>query len=253
MAQQTEFVLSTGQQDQVFEVLSTIRSMRRLAPDPVPDEMLERLVEAGSWAPTAANARAYHFVVVTDRGQIAQLAALWKRGVDLYLGAADQGTPTATEATAVDRARERSLRAVAYQCEHFAETPAIIVACYDPTAGPISIRKLGLRGMMRTVKRLGIRRMVQNRRFFSDVANAASIYPAVQNILIAARSLGLGASLTLFHLGFEREFKQVLGIPNHVRTYALMPIGWPMGHFGKVRRPQPDKLMHRDDWGNSWS
>jgi nitroreductase len=250
--QHAGFALSMDQQSQVFEVLSTVRTMRRLAPDPVPDEILEQLVQAGSWAPTGSNAQAYHFVVVTDRDQIAQLAAIWQKGANLYFGASNHTTPATTEKTAEDITRERSVKAIMYQHEHFAETPAIIVPCYDPTAGSISARQMGFRRMLQTARRLGIRNFIGGR-FFGDTANAASIYPAVQNLLIAARTLGLGAALTLFHLAFEREAKEVLGIPKNVHTYALIPIGWPLGHFGKVSRPQPDKIIHRDHWGNSWS
>jgi nitroreductase len=82
---------------------------------------------------------------------------------------------------------------------------------------------------------------------------AASIYPAVQNLLLAARSLGLAATLTVWHLGLEREYKDVLGIPRQVRTYGIVPVGWPLGRMGPVSRPAASAVIHRDRWGGAWA
>src|SRR5919204_4595684 len=75
----------------LLEVMATMRAMRRLRPDPVPDELLERLVDAATWAPSGGNAQAYSFVVVTDRGQMARLAELWRVVCDFYLAAVAAG------------------------------------------------------------------------------------------------------------------------------------------------------------------
>jgi nitroreductase len=77
---------------------------------------------------------------------------------------------------------------------------------------------------------------------------AASIYPAVQNLLLAARAMGLAANLTSWHLFLEAEFKATLGIPRDVHTFALIPVGWPMGHFGPTKRRPAAELIHRDRW-----
>ena len=66
--------------------------------------------------------------------------------------------------------------------------------------------------------------------------SGSSIYPAVQNMLLAARALGLGATLTTLYLQFEKEAEAALGLPPSVHSYALLPIGYPMGRFGPVRR-----------------
>ena len=70
----------------------------------------------------------------------------------------------------------------------------------------------------------------------------------MQNLLLAARALGLAANLTTWHLMAEGEIKRVLGIPRSVHTYALIPIGWPLGKFGPVRRRPVDQMIHRDRW-----
>jgi nitroreductase len=80
------------------------------------------------------------------------------------------------------------------------------------------------------------------------MAEAASVYPGVQNLLLAARALGLGAVITTWHLMLEPEFKGVLGIPRRVKTFAVIPIGWPLGNFGPVRRKSVDEAVHRDRW-----
>jgi nitroreductase len=77
---------------------------------------------------------------------------------------------------------------------------------------------------------------------------AASIYPAVQNLLLAARTLGLGANISGWHLFLEPEVKAILGIPADVRTYAVIPVGWPAGRFGLVRRRDVDTALRVDHW-----
>src|ERR1700732_3568315 len=77
----------------------------------------------------------------------------------------------------------------------------------------------------------------------------ASIYPAVQNMLLAARALGLGATLTTLYLQFEKEAEAALGLPPNVHSYALLPIGYPMGRFGPVRRVALADVVYEDRWG----
>jgi nitroreductase len=89
---------------------------------------------------------------------------------------------------------------------------------------------------------------MRNQFTMANRSEAASIYPAVQNLLLAARSLGLAATLTTWHLMAEGEVKRVLGIPRKIHTYALIPIGWPMGSFGPVRRHPVDDVIHADRW-----
>ena len=80
----------------------------------------------------------------------------------------------------------------------------------------------------------------------------ASIYPAVQNMLLAARALGLGATLTTLYLQFEKEAEAALGLPPNVHSYALLPIGYPMGRFGPVRRVALADVVYEDRWGRSY-
>ena len=198
-----------------MEILATTRAMRRLKPDPVPDELLERLVEAATWGPSGSNMQSYEYIVVTDRDVMARLAVLWRRCVEQYLERAGAGTPAASDPGIVG--------AIRYQAEHFHETPALIVACYrHRTDRPPSEREL--------------------------LSAAASIFPGIQNLLLAARAHGLGAVMTTWHTLLLDEFKQELGLPPDVRPFAIIPVGWPLGRFGRVRRRPAAEVIHRDRW-----
>jgi nitroreductase len=83
-------------------------------------------------------------------------------------------------------------------------------------------------------------------------ASGSSIYPAVQNMLLAARALGLGATLTTLYLQFEKEAEAALGLPPNVHSYALLPVGYPMGRFGPVRRIPLADVVYEDRWGRPY-
>jgi nitroreductase len=109
------------------------------------------------------------------------------------------------------------LDAAQYLADHIHEAPVWIVPCMEGTS---SARTAG-----------------------------SSIYPAVQNMLLAARALGLGATLTTLYLNFEKEGETALGLPPDVHSYALLPIGYPMGRFGPVRRVPLAEVVYEDQWG----
>jgi nitroreductase len=225
-----------GEDAPIFEVMSTMRAMRRLKPDPVPEELLEKLVEAATWAPSGSNLQGYQFVVVTDRALMRRLAQLWSRSVDAYLASLGRVTPAAQD----DGIR----RAVIYQRDHFHETPALIVPCYrSGRVDPGTARRLltGIGG-------LDAARLALRSQRVAALGDASSVYPGVQNLLLAARALGLGAVITAWHLMLEHEWKRELGIPGDVNTYAVVPVGWPRGRFGPVRRRPPTEVIHRDRW-----
>jgi nitroreductase len=96
---------------------------------------------------------------------------------------------------------------------------------------------------------ISIQLLVNDFRNLGSPIQQASIYPAVQNMLLAARALYLGATLTTLYLQFEKEAEAALGLPPSVRSYALIPIGYPMGRFGPVRRIALADVVYEDDWG----
>jgi nitroreductase len=225
-----------GEDAPIFEVMSTLRAMRRLKPDPVPDELLERLVRAATWAPNGGNRQAMEFVVVTDRGLMARLAQLWGRSVDAYLSSLGAVTPASQDA----RVRDAAL----YQRDHFHETPALIIACYRRLR--IDRRTTGR--MLKSFPPTDALRLFARGPRLNVVSEASSVYPGVQNLLLAARALGLGAVMTIWHLFLEHEWKRELGIPRGVSTLAVIPVGWPRGRLGPVTRRPVAEVIHRDRW-----
>ena len=115
---------------------------------------------------------------------------------------------------------KRQHGAVEYLTEHYHEAPVWIVACMDE-AKP-------------------------NR------STGASVYPAVQNMLLACRALGLGSTLTTRHTMFEKEVDAALGLPPGVQSYAILPIGYPMGKFGSTGRGKMSDFVFGDKYGQSW-
>ena len=81
----------------------------------------------------------------------------------------------------------------------------------------------------------------------------SSIYPAVQNMVLAARALGLGTTLTTRHMLYEKEADAALGLPAGVHSYAILPIGWPMGKFGPVGRGPLKEIVYQDRWGEPYA
>jgi len=234
--------VALGPDAPLFEIMRTMRSMRRLRPDPVPRELLSKLVEAATWAPTGGNSQTYAYVIVTDRGQIARLAPIWRAIVQWYAATQQPADTMSPEQY------ERLSGAVQEQAVRFEEIPALIVAGYDLSAARSNAAR-NMKTMLAETRKLGRARGLRLMRHSNKamvLAEASSVYPGVQNLLLAARAYGLAANITTWHLLLESEFKEVLGIPRHVHTHAIVPLGWPRGHFGPVtRRPAQ---IHWDRW-----
>jgi nitroreductase len=202
----------------LFAAIRTMRAMRRLKPDPVPDELLREIIEAGICAPSGGDAQHWRFIVVKDPSIKKQLQIRYQRAFEdlkeRFHAAAPP--PGKTEAQ-----KQRMLAARDHLTEHFHEAPVLIVCCLLGDSG-------------------------------SGVGAGASIYPAVQNMLLAARALGLGATLTTRHLLYEKEIDEILGLPANARTYAIIPIGYPLGNFGPVARAPLEQVTFLDRWGGKY-
>lgn len=213
----------------LYEAMSTLRAVRRLRPDPVPDDVLRRVLEAASWAPTGGNVQPWRVVVVRDAGKMAALgklyAARWAAYSEQHM-AQLEGAPEAL------RAKTRKLiDAGDYLAEHFATTPALLVFCFNPKIMAITDAK-------------------QDR---ISVVGGASIYPAVENALLACRAEGLGCVLTTLLCEVEPEVRDLLEIPAPWATAAAVPIGYPvLGGHGPISRRPVEKLAFADTWGVPW-
>ncbi len=233
---------TAGPQTPLFEVMATARAIRRLSPEPVPRELLRTIVQAAVWAPTGHNEQAEHFVIVTDRDTIRSIAPMWRRAVAEFRTARPDLAPDR-----FDVSGQWMKSAINYQMDHFEEIPALILACYDLDSVERSRRNLG--AILALLRQAGPRHFARTgRASFRERIQAACILPAVENLLLAARAHGLGACLTQWHLVFEEELKELLGIPKSVAVYAVIPVGRPLSSFGPVRRRPVDEFIHTERW-----
>lgn len=201
------------------EAMLTQRAIRRLRPDPVDDVLVLRLIELALKAPTGSNAQNWEFVVVRDPQVKAKLARLNRMALAVY-GGIGRRLP----GRQMDDAAVRQVKAVDWQADHFAEIPVLVVAC--------------LRGLVLPWPPV-----------FAASAYG-SIFPSVQNLLLAARAAGLGAALITLPLWSTWLARRALGLPWHVHPCAVVPLGWPRGRYGPTRRRPVAEVVSLDRYGN---
>ena len=201
----------------LFEAVYTTRSMRRLKPDPVPPELIVRIIEAATMGPSGSNRQPWFFIVVRDRTTKAFVAERYIKVWERYY------TPKMREvvATAPQSAEGRTIRSAKYLAEHIIEVPVMIFCC---------------------VKK------------YTDPARAGqpmfgAIFPAIQNLCLAARAHGLGTSLTTMHTAFLSELNPYLGVPPEYSNAALIPLGYPKGRWGRPERKPALEVMFWEKWG----
>ncbi len=211
---------------ELYEAMRTLRAVRRLRPDPIPDDVLRRVLEAATWAPTGGNAQPWRIVVVRDAAAKQALGALYAERWAAYAKQHQELVADAPEP--VREKAARMLRAGDHLASHFGETPAVLVFCFNP-------------------RNMAITDAGQER---PSVVGGGSIYPAVQNLLLACRAEGLGCVLTTLLCQREPEVRELLGIPDPWYTAAAVPIGYPQlrGH-GPISRRPVGKMAFGDRWG----
>jgi nitroreductase len=205
---------------ELFHIMRTTRAMRRLKPDPVPDELVQKILQAGQWAANGGANQRWRFLVIKDPGIKEQVQKWYQKAFDEVVGPRYLGSEPPPGSSPSRYRRQHG--AVEYLTEHYHEAPVWIVACQDD-------------GEETPTRSAG-----------------ASIYPAVQNMLLAARALGLGSTLTSRHLRHEKEVEEIMGLPPGVHSYAILPIGYPMGNFGPVRRGSLSDVVYLDKWGEKY-
>ncbi|MGH7152690.1 MAG: nitroreductase family protein [Acetobacteraceae bacterium] len=222
----------------LFEAIYSARSMRRLKPDPVPEALLTQVLDAAIRASSGGNAQGWAFIVVREADQRRKLGVIYRKASDIAeaVYAARGCPPHMTEAQYA-----RFMAAGAHLWEHMGEAPVILVPCLRQQTMP-----------PREKLPPAVQARYQEELAYIDRIRGASIYPAVQNIILACRGLGLGTLITTNHLRFEDEVKSVLGLPADMSTYALMPIGWPLGHFGPLTRRPVSEVTFADRWNAPW-
>ncbi len=200
-----------------FEVVTTQRAMRRLQAEPIPEATLRRIMDAAICAPSGGNRQGWRFVVVRDAARRAQLGELYREAwgellKTPYYSRAATAPPESPEGRIIASAR--------HLAEHLGEAPVLVLACIALDGGAAA-----------------------------TITTGASIYPAVQNLMLAARALGVGSCLTTIHKYRDGQVKALLGIPADVETAALIPLGVPLGKFGRPPRRPLDEVAFADGWG----
>ena len=206
-----------------FDLVGNVRAMRRLKPNPVPRELLERVLEAGVQAPSGQNTQPWSFLVLQGTEEKSWFAERYREAIETRSGGRINPAP------ADDSRLARQMRAMRYQIDHMHEFPVLLVVCG---------------------KRDWPFRVPPEERVGLAPPNYGAVYPCVQNILLACRAVGLGAALTTMHQVFESDMCERFGIPESYGIVVTMPIGYPIGHFGPVRRKPAAGVTYYDAWGS---
>lgn len=216
--------------DAIYEAMSTLRAVRRVKPDPIDEAVLQRVLQAAAWAPSGGNVQPWRVMLVLDEGKRQALGDLYRPQWAKYsVGARKNLARLDGEALAK---QERMLAAADHLGEHLGSAPAILVFCFNPNNMAITDSNLPR----------------------PSVVGGGSVYPAVQNAMLACRAENLGCTLTTLLCFVEDEVKQLLEIPDDWYTCAVMPIGYAVGKgHGPISRRPVSKLAFRDTWGNGFT
>ncbi len=205
---------------ELFEAMETCRAMRYLKPDPIPQEMLERVIHAATRASNPGNSQRWGFVVLRDTDQkrrVQQAVAVAVREMTEMAAAAAEANPDA-----MDPSSRRILLGAGHLLENLHLAPVIVIVCahHDyPPGSPPQIEYV-----------------------------YSTVYPASQNLILAARGLGLGTVFTTFKLSCEPQLREILGLPDDVKMGTVIPMGFPERDFGPVTRRPVDEVIHYDRW-----
>jgi nitroreductase len=193
----------------LLDGLATTRSIRRYTDDPVPDDDLAAILWHAGRAPSGSNRQPFRFL--TLRNGPSAVAAKRLLGDAFRAG---------WEAKRIGDAYRPSRFAASMQhyVDHFEQIPVVVLVCLERYRGP-------------------------------TVVEGASVYPACQNLLLAARALGYGGALTMWHLGIELELRELLDIPDDVVLSACITLGVPQGRHGPVKRKPLDEITFDGRWG----
>jgi nitroreductase len=214
---------------ELYDVMSTLRAVRRLRPDPIPDDVLERVLQAACWAPTGGNTQPWRVVVATEVATKQALQEIYEPEWAKYSAGFMKMMSRLPE---VEFEKWKRVAAAGdHLAEHLAQAPVILVFCANPAMMAITDAHLDRVSMV----------------------GGGSVYPAVQNALLACVEEGLGCTLTTLHCVREDDVKAVLGVPAEWATVAMVPIGYPVGTgHGPITRQPPATLAYRDRFGVNW-
>jgi len=215
----TETTHSETREMGVFETMYHCRAMRRLDTREVPEADLLKLVDAANQAPSGSNMQSGRWLIVRDPVVKQGLAHLNRAGVEAYIGPMIDNPGSLPHQD--QNKRLKMMKSVLWQMEHLHTIPALIIACME----------FGVKADAAMMARGG-----------------GSIWPGIQNLLLAARALGLGAAPTTLALQDQAAVGEVLGLPETMGAFCLIPVGYPLGNFGPVTRKPLSEVMRFDRW-----
>jgi len=220
VAPNTEDVLASLDMP-MAEAMRTQRAVRRLRTDPVPHEVLLPLLELSLKAPTSSNTQDWCYLVVEDRDQKARLAALYRKLYRVF-------NPIVERMAKGDENALRQMRPGQWQAENFEDIPVFVIPCY----------------------KRGIKHRPVGRPQIAVSSYYGSVFPAVQNLLLACRAVGLGASIQTLPIWYVPSARKILGLPRNVNPVCVIPIGWAKGKYGPTTRRPIGEVVHLDHYGN---
>ena len=207
----------------LFDAIYTQRAIRKFRPDPVPRDLLWRVVEAATKAPSGTNRQPWRFLVIQDQARRAEIARLVRENAEQNPGVRNYFA----EGSQSEQRGERLMFTGALSLlENLSQAPVYVIPCFYAEGG----------GPPRDSFRLG-----------------SSIYGAVQNLQLAARGLGLGTVITSFEAAIEPQLRELLKLPENALPVALIPLGFPDANFGPTRRKPVEEVTYWDEWGTAAS
>jgi nitroreductase len=210
----------------LYQAMSTLRAVRRLREDPIPEDVLQRILQAAAWAPSGGNVQPWRIVVVRDAAVRQRIGDLYRPQWAKYSVGAEAGLDR-LEGQARAK-RERMLAAANHLGDNMGKAPVILVFCFNPTHMAITDEDLDR----------------------PSVVGGGSVYPALENAMLACVNEGIGCTLTTLLCYAEDEMKQLLDIPDDWYTCGVMPIGYPvLGGHGPISRRPVNKLCFDDRFG----
>ena len=210
----------------LYALMSTTRSIRRIQNTPIPPDVLERICQAAVWAPSGGNRQPWRMIAVMETELKKELSRIytseWEKYVDFNLAKLGDQPPEVLEKV---RAQFSTGTALA---ENLADVPVVMVFVHDPSALHVTDAGLGRH----------------------SVVGGASLYPAVQNLLLAARAEGVGGVLTTLICSREAELRELLKFPHNWGVHAMVPLGYPKGKHGPIQRAPLEHILHTNTWSN---
>jgi nitroreductase len=218
----------------LFDAMYTARALRRYKTDPIPDDVMTKILDAAIRAPSGSNQQNWVFMVVKDAAKKKKISDVYARGAQI-LSAVYANRPHPPHMD--EKQFQVLMNSATYLFEHMHEAPVLLFACLRTDAtGPVPNLPPEIASAASKMARIG----------------GSSIYPAVQNIILACRAFGIGTVLTTLHIFFEDEVKEILGLPKQIQTYALLPMGYPINKFGPLKRRPVSEVAFLDTYGNNW-